>query len=141
MVTFKFLMDKFPNTNNAYMPINKGKILKKEARKRIDIIKKAAKSQIQGNEFLFKDFDSAIHYIEAEYMFYTPDLFTKRGTINMRKGDIDGAIKFVQDACCEAMGVDDSAILDLKISQFKSKSEEQVFICIYRLCYLNSRFS
>jgi len=137
------VLPKFPNVNNSKTKSrHSGRlILTNETRKIKEILQLEAMKQMKKVGDIFKSFDPAIHYLEAEYMFYTPKLFTLKGTINMNKPDWDGNIKHVQDACCMAMGIDDSFIISSKVDQFKSKSDDEVFICIYRLCYQNSRFS
>jgi len=142
MITFKFIYPKFPNVNNSkYKPKGaRHTILTPEARKIKEQIHKEALLQSTKYGEIFSGFDPAKHYLEAEYMFYTPKLFTKNGLLSKGKPDWDGNIKYVQDACCKAMGIDDAYIINSTVKQFQSKSENEVYICIFRMCYLNSRF-
>ena len=144
MITFKFVCPKFPNVNHSKTLHNGRFILTDSTRKFKEYIALAAKSQLKDfAEFAasLRAFDPTRHYISAEYMFYTPNMFTKEGKISQRKGDWDGNIKYVQDSCMAALGIDDSFILDATVKQYQSKSFDEVFVCIYRVCYLDSRFS
>lgn len=136
MIVFKFNGYKFPTVNHGKTVNKSGRfILKNSTRDFKNQILLDAKTQYKSN--LFSSFDPSIHYIESEYMYYTPKLLTKKGTISMNKPDWDGNIKYVQDACCKVMGINDSFILESTVKQFYS--DKETFICIYRLCNQMSR--
>jgi len=49
----------------------------------------------------------------VEYYFYSNTAITKKGLPSKTSGDVDGKIKLIQDAMCEALGVDDSIIFEI----------------------------
>jgi Holliday junction resolvase RusA-like endonuclease len=141
VVTFKFQGYKFPNSNNAktYNP-RTGKFV---LRWNVDTFKKQialeAHNQYSRQGKLFAGFNPKESYLEVEMYYYTPRLFTAKGAINKKKGDWDGNLKWVQDACCAAMNIDDAFILDASVKQLKSVNEDESFVCVFKVRSLTDR--
>lgn len=65
----------------------------------------------------FEDsFDEKKHALHAKIVFYTPDLFTKKGTINKKSTDTGNVEKCLLDNVLVGK-IDDSAIVKLEIEK------------------------
>ena len=66
----------------------------------------------------FKDFDEKCDTLVVSMVFYTPELITKKGTINKNSLDIDNIHKNISDLIFACQGkIDDSAITELNIKK------------------------
>ena len=78
-----------------------------------DVIVRLTEFQTPIMEFV-SNFDKKLHFIKAEYIFYTPEdvLFTKEGGISIRSGDLDSH-KLLQDTIFSFIGIDDKLIREV----------------------------
>jgi Holliday junction resolvase RusA-like endonuclease len=119
IITLKF-DGKLISTNHAYFydPRSKRKIMSKEGREFKKYITLSTIKQAKEIPKITK-FNN---YIEIEYFIYSPNVLCKDGSINMRKGDVDGSIKLLQDAIFDGLGIDDSLILESYTKQMHSQN-------------------
>ena len=108
--------------NNAYKQSRQGRrFLSPKAKK----FKEVARD-------LFSDFDFPVdrsrHYVTAEIHLYFQEMLTKDGLIKIRRYDLDGHMKFLIDSACEALGFDDSLILDLVAHKRPGKSQSIIML-------------
>lgn len=108
--------------NNAYNSAKNGRrFLSKQAKQ----YKEAVRLATRGKEL---DVDREKHYLSVEAHLYFPNMLTKDGLIKLRRFDLDGHLKFLIDSACEALGFDDSLILDLVAHKRPGKSQSIVML-------------
>jgi Holliday junction resolvase RusA-like endonuclease len=57
------------------------------------------------------------HVLSVTYLFCMPNVFTKGGLPSKTALDTDNLCKLFQDSMCEALGIDDSIIFEIKVSK------------------------
>jgi Holliday junction resolvase RusA-like endonuclease len=98
--------------NSAY-PTNKEgrRFLTREGRDYKMAVFYATKEQIKD----FKIPDD--HVLSVTYLFCMPNVFTKSGLPSKTALDTDNLCKLFQDSMCEALGINDSIIFEIKVSK------------------------
>ena len=108
--------------NNAYKSANNGRrFLSKQAKQYKEAVRLAAR----GKKL---DVDRTKHYLSVEAHLYFSNMLTKDGLIKLRRFDLDGHLKFLIDSACEALGFDDSLILDLVAHKRPGNSQSIIML-------------
>lgn len=106
--------------NNAYSRNKSGRrFLKREAKDYKHQIRGACESAVKRDACEYDSF-------EVYFTFGIKDGLTKGGKIKRRRHDYDGFIKLCQDACFDALEVDDSLITEATIQKIFSEDCVQV---------------
>ena len=88
-----------------------------EAKKFKQVIEFLTRNHLKKNGVKIPDDFGFVH---ADYIFHSPRIITGKGNVSKKKGDVDGGVKLLQDACCSAMGIDDSSIVTSRQVQVPS---------------------
>ncbi|MCB1712502.1 MAG: RusA family crossover junction endodeoxyribonuclease [Candidatus Riesia sp.] len=143
IIDFKFQYKSFPNTNHSKQKGRNGQFILTDATRRFkEYALISAKNQYQKHGNVFKNiFDPKIHFFQVEYYFYTPKFYTKKGTVNLKKGDWDSNLKHTQDAIFEAIGLNDALILDASVKHYPCGGDTETVMCFVSMGNLQSHVS
>lgn len=114
-----------PVTLNHYTKITtRGKFASKYKPKESIEFEKAIDKELSKYQRYFDKFngcyDSSSHYLVLDYQFYIP-LFTKKGLISKKSGDVDNFCKPIQDRLFNYLSADDSEVVSVTITKIHSK--------------------
>lgn len=92
-------------TNHIYGRSKFGMYLKKPAKE----FKQMIKNTLKGKTL---NFDPSKNYVSLETYFYLKNFYTKKGSINLKAGDVDNFKKILIDAIFEHLGINDAYVCD-----------------------------
>ena len=129
---YTFSVNRKALTFNSAYPTNKmgRRFLTREGKEFKEEVFYEVKKQCPGFQLKEK------HVLCVEYFFYSKAVVTKKGTVSKTAGDLDGQIKLLQDAMCDALGLDDSIIFEINAKKILS-SKDSITV-IFRMALMDS---
>lgn len=116
--------------NQAFITLRNGRrarsskyeLFKKTIEKRLNLIEL---------EDFSDTFNQSKHALKMTMIVYLKDLYTKKGTISQKSGDIDNFTKCINDIIFKNTNLDDSYITELHIS--KNQGDKDCFLLTYEI--------